>query len=134
VLLEKGTFTKKQDMETNSNPLNQEDKTAAIAAYITLIGFIIAIILHGNNKTKLGAYHLRQALGLIVTSVAVWIVVVFLAVIPFIGIIFIVLAPLVWVGILVLVIMGIINAANGQEKPLPLVGHLFEKWFVSAFA
>ncbi len=40
-----------------------EDKTVAIVAYLTLIGFIIAIILNGQKKTALGAFHLRQMLG-----------------------------------------------------------------------
>ncbi len=118
---------------SEQNIQNQEDKTAAIAAYITLIGFIVAIVLHSNNKTKLGAYHLRQALGLFITAVVLWIGIVFLAFIPIIGFLTVILAPLIWIGILVMVILGIINAANGQEKPLPLLGHLYEKWFANAF-
>ena len=50
-----------------------EDKTVAILAYITLVGFIIAIVLHGQKKTALGTYHLRQALGLILAVVGLWI-------------------------------------------------------------
>ena len=42
----------------------KEDSTVAILSYITIIGFIVAIILHGNKKTSLGSFHLRQALGL----------------------------------------------------------------------
>ena len=33
-----------------------EDKTVAIIAYITLIGFIVAIIIHMNKKTKLARF------------------------------------------------------------------------------
>ena len=39
-------------------------KTIAIISYITLIGWIIALIMHNNNKTELGAYHIRQMLGI----------------------------------------------------------------------
>ena len=42
-----------------------EDKMVAIVAYLTLIGFIVAIIIHMNKKTKLGAFHLRQMLGFV---------------------------------------------------------------------
>ena len=36
---------------TNTTTPVQEDKTVAIIAYITLIGFIVAIVMHGSNKT-----------------------------------------------------------------------------------
>ena len=51
-----------------NTPAVPEDKTVAILAYITLIGFIIAIVLHGQKKTALGAFHLRQMLGIFLTG------------------------------------------------------------------
>ena len=119
-------------METNQAP-QQEDKTVAVLCYITLIGYIVAIILNGSNKTKIGSYHLKQATGLILFSVATWISVMILAFIPFIGFITVIFSPLLWLSILALLIIGIINAANGAEKPLPVIGTLFEKWFANAF-
>jgi len=41
-----------------------EDKSVAIVSYLALIGFIVAVIIHSNKKTKLGAFHLRQTIGL----------------------------------------------------------------------
>ena len=121
-------------METNTNqPSAQEDRTTAILAYITLIGYIVAIVMHGNNKTKIGSYHLKQATGLLLFGVACWIAIMILAFLPFIGMIAFVISPILWIGILVLVILGVINAANGQMKPLPVLGSLFEKWFANAF-
>ncbi len=110
-----------------------DDKIVGILSYCTLIGFIIAIVMHGNNKTKLGAYHLRQALGLMCTGVAVWILFVILAFVPFIVFLLIFIIPIVWILIFVLLIMGIINAVNGQMKPIPVLGHIFEKRFSSLF-
>lgn len=122
-------------METTTNqPAVQEDKTVAIIAYLTLIGFIIAIIMHGNNKTKLGAFHLRQVLCLLIVGIGSWIVSMILAMVPFVGLIFLFVMPFVGLGMLVLVILGIINASNGQEKPLPLIGGLADKFFPTAFA
>lgn len=121
-------------METVNNTQAQaEDKTVAVLAYITLIGFIIAIVLHGNNKTKLGSYHLKQALGLIAFGVASWVATIIIAFIPFVGFILLILSPILWIGILVLVIMGIINASGGQEKPLPIIGNMAAKLFSGAF-
>jgi uncharacterized membrane protein len=95
-----------------------EDKTVAILSYITLLGFIAAIIIHSNKKTQLGAFHLRQALGLFLTGI--------LMVIPLLNI-------LVGICLLILWIMGLISAIQGQMKPVPVLGPLYQKWFGSAF-
>jgi len=119
----------------------KEDSTVAILAYLTPlffgVGIVIAIIMHGNKKTALGAYHLRQSLGLLLTSIVLWvpwmIVSFILAMIPFIQL----LVPLLWmglgVGITILWIMGLIAAVNGQQKPLPVLGVHYAKWFANAF-
>lgn len=120
-------------MENINQPAQQEDKTAAILAYITLIGYIVAIVMHGNNKTKIGSYHLKQATGLILFSIASWLALMIIAFLPFIGFLILFLSPVLWILILVLVIMGVINAANGAMKPIPVLGTLFEKWFANAF-
>mgnify|MGYP001296133108 CR=1 FL=1 len=115
-----------------------EDKTAAILSYITLIGFIIAIIMHNGKKTQLGTFHLQQALGLLVTGIVGCIVVmicsVILAFIPVLGwILSMVISLGFWIGMLALMIIGIINAVNGASKPLPVVGAMYQKWFGKAF-
>ncbi len=107
-----------------------EDKTVAIVSYLTLIGFIVAVVLHGNKKTKLGAFHLRQTLGLFVTGIACWVVNIMLAFIPIIGWITIFV---IWIGLIVLWIMGFIAAASGQMKPVPILGEHYQKWFGKTF-
>jgi uncharacterized membrane protein len=104
-----------------------EDKTVAIVSYLTLIGFIIAVVMHGNKKTKLGAFHLRQGLGLLVTGLAGGIA---LMIIPVIGWI---ISPLFWLAMFVLWVIGLIGAANGQMKLVPLVGEHYQKWFAKTF-
>ena len=96
-----------------------EDKTVAILSYITLFGFIAAIVIHSNKKTQLGAFHLRQSLGLLLTA--------FLTIIPILG-------WLLAVFVLVMWIMGLISATKGEMKPVPLVGPLYQKWFGTAFS
>jgi uncharacterized membrane protein len=119
----------------------KEDSTVALLAYLTPlffgVGIVIAIIMHNSKKTALGAYHLRQSLGLllscIVLQIAGMMVSFVLMMIPFIQLI----VPLLWVGlgvgITILWIMGLIAAINGQQKPLPVVGAYYEKWFANAF-
>lgn len=111
--------------------VSSEDKTVAILAYITLVGFIIAIVLHGQKKTALGTYHLRQALGLMIAWFAFWIVGAVLAVVTLgIGA---VLMPIIALLFLVAFIMGIVAAANGEMKPSFLFGKQYEQWFKNAF-
>ena len=116
-------------MENQTQPQTtsaDDGKTIAIVSYLTVIGFIAAIIMHGNNKTSLGAYHLRQMLLLIVIGVGLGII----SWIPFLG-------WLVWIvgffGILVLWVFGLIAAANGEEKPMPLLGEKAQEWFATTF-
>lgn len=107
-----------------------EDKTVAILSYLTVIGFIVAIVLHGNKKTRLGAYHLRQALGIFLTGVVAGVCNFVLAFIPILGWLAILA---IWVGLAVLWIMGLIAAANGQIKPVPLLGEQYQKLLGTAF-
>src|SRR5665213_3720454 len=60
--------------QTPPPPAIAEDKTVAIVSYMTMLGFIIAIIIHTSKKTKLGAFHLRRMLGLWLTVIALIIV------------------------------------------------------------
>jgi hypothetical protein len=119
-----------------------EDKTVAILSYLTLIGFIVAIVLHSSKKTRLGAFHLRQTLGLMLTAIAGWICIavmmfVLFFVLAFMKSVLVFLLPLIHLAfglsILVLWIMGFIAAVNGQMKPMPVVGELYQKWFGTAF-
>jgi len=43
--------------------------------------------------------------------------------IPFVNLILMLAVPLLWLAGVVLMILGIVNAAGGQFKPLPLIGH-----------
>lgn len=98
-----------------------DGKTVAIIAYITLVGWIIALVLNNGNKTALGTFHVRQALGIMCVGVV-------LAILSgFIG-----LGMISWIinlGILVLWILGLISAVQGEMKPVPVLGEKFQEWF-----
>lgn len=102
----------------------------ALLSYLTIIGFIIAIVIHNGKKTALGAYHLRQVLGLILTGIACWPVNFILAFIPILGWI---AMFAIWIGLIVLWVMGLISAINAQQKPMPILGEYYQKWFAGAF-
>ncbi|HXR46073.1 MAG TPA: DUF4870 domain-containing protein [Candidatus Limnocylindrales bacterium] len=115
---------------TPASATGAEDKTVAIVAYLTLIGFIVAIVIHMNKKTKLGAFHLRQVLGFVLTGIAVVFCEFILIFIPILGWLCIMA---LWIGMLVLWILGLVAAINGQMKPMPVVGPLYQKWFGTTF-
>lgn len=96
-------------------------KIVAIAAYFSIIGLIIAFILHSNNKTELGAFHIRQSIGIILLALVVLIPVAVIGI-----------KILVWIvqlGVLVLWILGLVGAIQGEKKPVPILGEQFQEWF-----
>lgn len=99
-----------------------EGKNTAIIAYITLIGLIIAFVQNAEKKNAFAAYHIRQSLGLICTGFALAIV----NIIPVLGWLISILGMLT---LLILWVMGLLNAVNGKEAPVPLMGDLYSKWF-----
>lgn len=115
-----------QNQQAHQDSNNAVNNTVAVVAYITLIGFIIALIMNQNNKNELGSFHLREMLGLILFGVGIYIV----GMIPFIGFPLYVIGAL---GLFVFWILGLINAVNKEKKLLPLIGDLFQKWFAKTF-
>lgn len=114
-------------------PAVKEDTTVAILAYITLIGFIIAIVMHGNKKTALGSFHLRQVLGFFLTGMVIWLPCLVISMIPFVNLVMLLVWPLLGISLLVLWVMGLIAAINAEQKPMPVVGAYYQKWFANAF-
>lgn len=120
-----------------------EDKTVAVLSYCTLIGLIIAIILHQQKKTKLGAYHLRQVLGYIIAATVGGICFMIICAVAAIVVGFVskwlagLLVGVFWfaffISTLVLWVMGILAAIQGEKKPMPVVGAYFQKWFGNVF-
>ena len=104
-----------------------DGRTTAWVSYLTLIGWIIAFVSHSNAlvKSSLATFHLRQSFGLMVIWIAVLIIRLAVLFLPFWGF----AIWLVSLLIFVLWIIGLVNAVNGEEKPLPVVGLPFQQWF-----
>jgi len=105
-------------------------KTVAILSYLTVVGWLVAFVMHHSNKTALGAFHLRQTLMLFLAATAGYVAVAILAFIPFLGWL---LSGLLWISIalggLVLWILGLITAINGEQKPMPAIGEQAQELF-----
>ena len=106
-----------------------QGKTIAIISYLSIIGWIIAYIMYGNNRSPLAAYHLRQTITLYIASLSVWIVEMILAFIPVIGLLALIAAIILYIAFFILWIIGFIAAVNGQEKAMPFIGVQAQAWF-----
>ena len=96
-------------------------KVTSIVSYFSLIGWLIAFF--AGTKDEKSVYHLRQSFGLIVANFVLVVLYRILArVSESLGFV---------VGLLALVlfvfwIIGLINAINQNQKPIPLIGKYFE--------
>jgi len=91
-----------------------ERKFIAVISYLTIIGWLVALIFHNKHETKFTKLHLQQALFLHLLSLI-------FAFNSFLKI-FNVLVLVFW-------IIGIIDASMGRKKPLPLIGKISLKLF-----
>ena len=103
------------------------NKTLAILSYVTIIGWLVSFFSSKDQapKNPLISYHLKQGFGLFVVSflfsIALNIIAAIIPALSFLG--------LVSYVFLVFMILGIINANNEQEKPIPIIGKMFENKF-----
>lgn len=96
-------------------------KTTAIIAYLTVIGLIIALVLNMEKKNSYAAYHIRQSLGVMLTGL----VISFVSWIPILGWI---VAIVGWLLMVYMWLMGLLNALNGRERPVPILGTRYLDW------
>ena len=104
--------------------MNTSDKqnNAAVIAYITLIGTVIAIFMNQEeNKTEFASFHIRQTLGIFIS---------FFLFGYFVGYADSWTATSAfYIFYFILWIYGFLNALQGQTKELPIVGAFFQKIF-----
>ncbi len=99
----------------------KEGKTAAIVAYLSIIGVIIAYFLNNDAKNTFANFHIRQSLG-------VWITFYLLGALVSIFDSWFISFPF-YIFIVILIVYGFITAIREEEKPVPFIGEQFQKWF-----
>lgn len=122
------------DEQTQNNPQpeapapapssgDDQKKLWGILGYIVGITFFIPLVIDSLKNNAYSKFHANQQLILMIAGVALGIVIPIIAIVPVIGwIIALVGAPVLWIALLVFAILGIIGAAKGEMKPLPLIG------------
>ncbi len=106
----------------------EKNKVFAILSYLPPLLFLVPLL--AARESKFAIYHCNQGLVLTLAAFAAGIANMILGMvlvfIPFLGFMLITLLNLaVFVGVVALVVIGIINAANGVCKPLPVIGGRF---------
>lgn len=101
--------------------VENDGKTIGIIAYITLIGWIIAIVMNSSKKNEYASFHIRQMLGLILLSIVISILTININLGLF-GTILSVLLLVLWV-------IGFVGAIQGERKLVPIIGKNFQEWF-----
>ena len=102
----------------------EKGKNTAIVSYLTIIGSIIAIFMHQDeNRSDLGSFHIRQALGIFLTF--------FLLGYPIGYFDNWMISASFWVFIFILWIYGFLACLNNELKMVPFLGEIYQKLFKS---
>ena len=98
-----------------------DGKTAAIVAYLTIVGTIIAYFMNNDSKNSFASFHIRQGLGIHITFYLLGVIVSWfdswLISTPF------------YIFIIILWGYGILAAIQGERNEVPLLGRQYQKWF-----
>lgn len=99
----------------------EQGKPAAIVAYLTIVGTIIAYFMNNDTKNPFASFHIRQGLGvhitfyllgLLVSAFDSWLI-----------------SSAFYIFVIVLWGYGIVGAIQGQYNEVPILGDKFQKWF-----
>jgi uncharacterized membrane protein len=108
------------------------DNVAGMLAYVTIIPAILFLVIEPYNRSRFVRFHAFQSIFLHIAAIVFWIALavasVVLAVIPILGHI---IAFLLWMtlflGVLIIWVVLLLKANQGQMWKLPVIGDMAEK-------
>jgi len=108
------------------------DNVAGMLAYVTIIPAILFLVIEPYNKSRFVRFHSFQNIFLHVGALVLWIALFIIsAVLAFIPILGHLVSFLLWmclsVGLLIVWIMLLLKANQGQMWKLPVIGDMAEK-------
>jgi len=95
----------------------ERNKAMAIVGYVIPILFFVPLLSQESKKSIFAKFHANQQLNLLLAAIVVNVVG---TLIPILG--WFIILPLGSIFIIVVAIMGIVSAAKGEMKKLPLIG------------
>lgn len=95
--------------------MNNQQRTIAIIAHITIVGWVVAMVMNAQRRGEFAGFYIRQCLGLhAIAAIGSFI--------PGVRLI-------IGVVVLVLLILSLIGAINNQRSPTPFLGGYLQDWF-----
>lgn len=116
-----------QYQQQNPNDDAQQNKAVYVLTYIPMLFFLPLLAVQGS---PIGKFHANQSLLILLTSIVLGVVNVILGIaLRFLPIFGVFLAGLVSLAIyaigIALIVVGMVNASKGLQKPLPVIGNMF---------
>lgn len=112
--------------DTTANYDTSDIESNKIMAVLSYISWLVLIPLFAARESRFARFHVNQGLVLAIAEIIWWIVevVVGFAIgwVPLVGTLVTGLLGLINIVFLVFAILGIINAAQGKAKELPIIG------------
>ncbi len=114
--------TNPQDVTPNFTQSDiDQNKVMAVLSYL---GIFVLIPIFAAKESPFARFHASQGLSLLLCQLINVVLAVILCFIPILGILWLIVAWLIGVAFFVLAILGIVNAAQGKAKALPIVGKI----------
>jgi uncharacterized membrane protein len=115
-LMQSEDLTKNYDIQDiNAN------KPMGILSYI---GILVLVPIFTARESRFAMFHAEQGITLCIGAHIIAFLSIIFGLIPVVGWIFSLLFGLVGLALFVLMIIGIVNAANGQAKQIPVLGKI----------
>ena len=96
-------------------------------AYVTVVPAIIFLVMEPYNKKRFVRFHSFQSVFFAIAWTVLWIALTIVGMIPVLGWMTILIWPLLGLGGLVLWIILLLKANQGQMWKLPVIGDMAEK-------
>ena len=103
------------------------DNVAGMLAYVTIIPAIIFLVTAPYNKNRFVRFHSFQCLFFCLALIVISIAFSIITVVPFMALITIPLQMIIGLGSLIVWIVLLLKANQGQMFKLPIIGDLAEK-------
>lgn len=101
-----------KDRKASRSSHHEMARIIAVLSYFTFVGWLIALLIYGQNKSVFARYHLRQSLGILITFCL-------LSLIPLVGWLLTVLVVVAWC-------YGVFSALTLHKYRLPYCGDFYQ--------
>lgn len=96
-----------------------------VLSYLSLLALIPLLVEKEDREVQ---WHAKHGLVLFGAWIATWIVLSILGQIPVLGCVVVLAAPLLGLAYLVVIILGIVKATQGQRFRIPWLSDFADKW------